>query len=384
MMDFKKFVTLMHNTAIANGTVATATFSLTARCNLHCKMCFVCNPNISAEELSGEQWLDLMKQACEMGMTFAMLTGGEPLLHKDFWQIYEGLRKMGVFITLNSNGTTITPEIADRLAKMPPMELQITVYGSSPEVYERVTGSAAGYAKAMRGIELLKERGIRISLRTILIKETADDMVNIVNLILSHGVPFSYTNYIMISIAENGNDVISQRLSGKEIAKYTEIINKAIKDYYDTHESHNKDSGESAEKTPKDGDEQNREEHDPSFIELDRQVMEIKSKSFFQCDAGLSKFSVTHNGFINSCIIADEPKIHLKEINFNLKQGVKMIREALSKIKSGPPECINCPDKKDCAVYAPCPAYHFLETGSYDKKADYVCEFTRASVKLLE
>jgi len=372
--EFEEFVKLMHDTAIANNMLANGTFTLTSRCNLHCKMCYICNPHIEKEELSGEQWLDVMKQARDLGMAFCLITGGEPLLHKDFWEIYTGLKKLGVYITINTNGTMITPEVADRFAKSPPLSIQISIYGSSPEAYKRVTGSASAYEKTMRGIKLLQERGFEVKLRTLLTKETAPDIENIVRLILSFGVPIEYSNYIMPVIDENGNDYKAQRLNAKEVAKYTEIIKNVIKDYYDVH-------GNPHEEAMREAHERlSAKPVDPKRDELTKRVAEIKGNTAFACSAGISSFCMSYDGFIHPCIIAVEPIFDLKKMNMNLKEGLEKLKEGVLRIKPIP-ECVGCPDKKDCMV---CPALHYNETGRWDKQAEYMCEYVRAGVKLIE
>ena len=81
-----QFKRLLTDDAIVNQKPVYVTFSLTPRCNLHCKMCYVCNPVEKAgDELSGAQWLDIARQARDAGAVYVLITGGEPLLHRDFW-----------------------------------------------------------------------------------------------------------------------------------------------------------------------------------------------------------------------------------------------------------------------------------------------------------
>jgi len=374
-LTYNEFVSLMHDDAIVKGIPVHGTFSLTPRCNLHCRMCFVCNPLVADEELSGGQWLDIMKQARDAGMTFCLLTGGEPLLHKDFWEIYTGLRKLGVYTTLNSNGTTITPEIADRLKSMPPVRMAISVYGSSPEAYEKVTGSSAGYEKMVNGLKLLRERGIDFRLRTILTRDTAPDMENLVRFILSYDVPFSYGNFIMPPVVENRNNPQSLRLSGQEIAKYMDKIINAMQEYYDTYGNANADK---IEKMRKEDKEQAEKPKDPKREELRKLARGIAASRTFNCFAGLTEFSVTYNGFIRICETARDPLFDLKQMSF--KEGHKRLGEAMAAIPDCT-DCKKCPDKIRCA---PCPPRHFAQTGSYDIKDDYVCEYIKAGVKLIE
>ena len=65
-------------------------FELTPLCNFNCKMCYV-HPQdnfVKNEILTGNQWINLMKDAINRGMLNAMLTGGEVMIHPDFWEIY--------------------------------------------------------------------------------------------------------------------------------------------------------------------------------------------------------------------------------------------------------------------------------------------------------
>jgi len=365
--EFKKFA---FDDAIVKGIPINGTFSLTPRCNLHCKMCYVCNPAEKVGgELSGEQWLDIMRQARDEGMLYATITGGEAMLHKDFWQIYEGLKKLGIYVTLSSNGTTITAEVAEKLKKNPPVRMAISVYGSSPEAYEKVTGSAAAFAKAIQGIERIRELGIDLRLRTILTRDTAPDMEKLVPLILSYGVEFNYGNYVLMPLWANRNDPRSQRLSGQEIAEYTVKIENAIQEYYKMRKNSAALVIEETREQPK---------QNPDRKELRRKVAQIKANAAYKCNGGTAGFSVTHDGFIRVCEITRDPIFDIKEMGF--KEAYRRLKEEIAATPKCE-ECETCPDKKRCA---PCPPRHFMETGSYEKKADYLCEFIRAGVKLIE
>jgi len=374
--SFNEFIDLMNDEAAVKNIPINGTFELTPRCNLHCRMCFVCNPVMSpGVELSGGQWLDIMAQARDAGMIFAMLTGGEPILHKNFWDIYLGLKKLGVFITLNSNGTAITPEVADMLKKYPPIRVAISVYGSSPEAYQKACGSAAGYEKTINGIGLLRERGVEFRLRTMLTKDTADDMANIARLILSYNVPFSYGNYILPPLWDNGNDPRSLRLDGEELKKYTKMTIDAVNEYYEVHGNPREQAlAEMREELRlKKGKQVSAERK-----ELHRRAEAARKKAAFKCLAGVSRFSVTHDGFIRFCEITRDSMFDLKETRFT--EAFRRLTEAAAAIPECT-ECDGCPDRKKCS---PCPPRHFIETGSYQKKAEYVCVYTRAGIELFE
>ena len=98
-----------------------------------------------------DQWLELARQAVDNGMVFLLLTGGEVFLRPDFFEIYTPLTRMGLVLTLFTNGTLITDEIASRLAEAPPSRTEITLYGATAETYEAVTGIPGSYARCISG-----------------------------------------------------------------------------------------------------------------------------------------------------------------------------------------------------------------------------------------
>lgn len=162
--EFKRFMNLQ---ARMRGQIHSCGFELTPLCNFNCKMCYVHLTEGQARResaiLSTEQWLDIMQQAVRAGVMHADITGGECLTHPGFKKLYRYLCSQGVNVSVLTNGQLISEEMADFFAKYPPATLQITVYGSSEEAYERVTGRRA-FADVCKAIERLKKRGIRLFL----------------------------------------------------------------------------------------------------------------------------------------------------------------------------------------------------------------------------
>ena len=131
----------------ARGIPISGIFELTPRCNLNCKMCYVRLTPAQMEplgrELSAEEWLSLGQQAKDAGMVFLLLTGGEPTIRQDFPYIYEKLSQMGLSISINTNATLLTQEIREVWHRFPPAQVNVTVYGTCPEDYEKLCGTTA-------------------------------------------------------------------------------------------------------------------------------------------------------------------------------------------------------------------------------------------------
>ena len=103
--------TYLHSKGRRLGLPIGGTFELTARCNFNCPMCYVHlkQEDIDAQgkELTAAQWIDLARAAKDQGMMFALLTGGEPFVRKDFFEIYDAMKAMGLLISINTNGSQL-------------------------------------------------------------------------------------------------------------------------------------------------------------------------------------------------------------------------------------------------------------------------------------
>lgn len=125
------------------GIPFTGTFELTPLCNLDCRMCYV---HLTREQMGGARllepavWKDLMDQAIDAGMRKARLTGGECLTYPGFDELYLHLQSRGVEVMVLTNGVLLDEARTAFFQKHPPCEIQVTLYGSDEDAYERVTG----------------------------------------------------------------------------------------------------------------------------------------------------------------------------------------------------------------------------------------------------
>ena len=144
---------------------------VTRRCPLECLHCYNNLPmgdlDAKQRELSKEEHFKVLDELVEMGCFWLLYTGGEIFARKDFLEIYTYAKKKGFLITLFTNGTIINEQIADYLAEWPPFAIEITLYGRTRETYEALTAIPGSYDRCLRGIKLLKERGLPLKLKTV-------------------------------------------------------------------------------------------------------------------------------------------------------------------------------------------------------------------------
>lgn len=197
-------------------------FELTAHCNFSCEMCYVVDGR--SKDLTTLEWKKIFKKAHENGLFFAVLTGGEIFMRKDFTELYNFLYDLGVKITLFTNASLINIELIEVLKKRPPEYIAITLYGSNDETYFKIAKVKNGFTDVAEVITLLRSNGINLVLRTIPLKPILVDLDYIINYVKSLGMKLSYTQYLGPTRNQKFNHQ-SLRLDALELKEFTDKIN---------------------------------------------------------------------------------------------------------------------------------------------------------------
>ncbi len=180
-------------------------YELTACCNLDCKMCFIHNADTNAlreRELSTETWKRIFDEAYEMGLLFAVLSGGECMVRPDFKELYLYLWKKGVRITVLTNGTLITDEYIEFFKKYPLDSIRISLYGCSEEGYLKVTGHK-GFEKVVSAIRKLLDAKIPVSVMATPSSYMKDDYIKIRRFCIENKIPSHNGGFYLLKNREH-------------------------------------------------------------------------------------------------------------------------------------------------------------------------------------
>lgn len=341
--DYGALVRELHQRAAAHRQPVNGTFELTERCNLGCRMCYVrhsaIDPASRSQELSASEWLQLAHDAVENGMVFLLLTGGEVFLRQDFFEIYTPLTRLGLMLTLFTNGTLITDAIAEHLAQAPPSRTEITLYGATAATYEAVTGIPGSYARCCAGIEALVRHRIPLGLKTTITKRNIGELEAMRQMAHNWGVPFSAGWLLTRRRDGNASDVENCRLSAEDCV-VLEATDRASAN---------------------------------EWTEAALRESPMLNEANFYCQAGKAAFAVTPSGEMHACLDLALPAARPLEIGF--RQAWQQVQRF---VDGAPPMAANC---LACEVrtYCPrCPAWSALETGTLTQPVPYLCEIARA------
>ncbi len=207
---------------------------LTFRCNFRCVHCY-CNLPLNDREgieteLETEEVCRILDQIAEAGCLWLLITGGEPLLRKDFLDIYEYAKKKGFIPTLFTNGTLLTPEIADALVEWPPFEVEITLYGATKETYEKITGIPGSFKRCQKGIEMLLERNIPLGLKTMAMTVNQEEIHQMKAYAHDLGVSFRFDPLLNARL-DGSKSPCHFRLSPEEVVRLDLNDEKRIKEW---------------------------------------------------------------------------------------------------------------------------------------------------------
>ena len=192
---------MLIQSAASKGRPITATLELTPLCNLRCDMCYIRLDPQQVRCRGGlhpvADWLVLARRMADAGVLFVLLTGGEPLLFPGFRELYLELRRLGMVVTVNTNGTLLDQDWADFFAAHPPRRVNITLYGGSDAAYAALCHAAGGFQKAIRAISLLKDRGVAVKINSSAAKANRDDLESIYRIGRELDVPVHLDSYML-------------------------------------------------------------------------------------------------------------------------------------------------------------------------------------------
>lgn len=198
--------------------------ALTYKCNLNCKFCYAGSQN-TLKELNTEEMKEILKKIRNQAkVPFVSFTGGEPLLRKDIFELISYAEKIDLRTNLITNGTLINKRLAEKLKKAGLESAQVSLEGPE-KVHDELTGIKGSFEKTIKGIENLKEHGIRIHTNTTLNRVNIPHVFELINIIKSLGLDkFSMNLVIPCGSADKYKDIW---------VKYSEIgeVIKKIKDY---------------------------------------------------------------------------------------------------------------------------------------------------------
>jgi MoaA/NifB/PqqE/SkfB family radical SAM enzyme len=337
-------------------------FDLTYRCNNTCRHCWLWlapNAREQADELSFDEIRRIADQARALGTRKWSISGGEPMLRDDFPAIFDYLTRQSTSYTLNSNGTLITPEIAQLLKRKGTK--MIALYGATAEVYDAVTRHPGGFDAAIRGMNYLREAGAGFIVQLIPMRANWhqwNEMQELAKTLSPHQRVGAAWLYLSSSGAPQKNaEIAGQRLSPREVIE----LDKPDPAYGERMEELKDESRKMKDEC----------EESSSFIP---HPSSLNDRLFAACIAQHNEFHIDPYGMMSWCCFIKDPALR-----YDLRRGTfreaweEFIPACADKVRGGDEWRANCGGCDKRAHCRWCAVYAYLETGRYSARVPYLC-----------
>lgn len=180
----------------------TLLWSITGKCNLKCKHCYISSGDNCYGELPLEKCYEIIEQCKKANVNMVALTGGEPLVRKDFWKIVDRLLENHIkILQVFTNGMAVTPQFMDEFNERSIDPNYFIISYDGVGCHDWLRGVNGAEKKAIEAIKLIKSRGYAVYVSMSLHMGNIDSLIDTYELMKSFGVE----HFKAISIVETGN-----------------------------------------------------------------------------------------------------------------------------------------------------------------------------------
>ncbi|MCE9614648.1 MAG: radical SAM protein [Lentisphaerae bacterium] len=322
-----------------------ALLELTSRCNLRCVHCYL-GPQDEQQrkrdqEMDTAQACDAIDQLGAAGCLYLTITGGDPMMRKDFPAIYRHARQQGLLVSVYCDGILVHDGILALFRELPPRNVEISLYGATAATYESVTRVPGSHAGAMRGIRALLDNGIRVSLKTVLLTINQHELDAMERFAAELDVPFRFDGAIFPCLPNGDLAPLQVRLNPSQVVAL-EMRDPARRAAW-------RKAWEAAQQAPADG------------------------RRVYTCGAGQSSLYIDPYAQVSPCLMTTHHRFSLREkpLRELWQQELAAVRQKVyTSADQAPPAHLR-------GVCAHCPGVNRLETGSETTESPFVLELAR-------
>jgi len=193
----------------------------TRNCNLaciHCRASATRGPH--SGELDTQEALQLLDQIAEVAKPIIILTGGEPLLRADIFEIARYGTRKGLRMVMAVNGTLMTPDIAKKLAHAGIQRISVSLDGATSESHDTFRKVEGAFESTLKGIQLIKDAGIEFQINTTITRSNLDQIPQIQKLAVQLGAAAHHI-FLLVPTGR-GKYIVDQEINS---AEYEETLN---------------------------------------------------------------------------------------------------------------------------------------------------------------
>ncbi|WP_192459584.1 radical SAM/SPASM domain-containing protein, partial [Musicola keenii] len=292
---------------------------ITSKCNERCIHCYIPHENKKSGIDSG-LFYDILEKCKDMKVLHLTLSGGEPMLHKDFCDFLRKCREYDFSVSILSNLTLLNDETLNEMKKNPLLGVQVSLYSMNPDIHDEITKKKGSFEKTKSAILRLIENNIPLQISCPIMQQNKNCYNEVIEWAAGYNI-HAGDDYVIIARYDHSTGNLNYRLSESEVK---DII---------------------MEKIASDGDYIRK-------IKFESENKKILTPNDFVCSVCNSSVCISDNGDVYPCagwqdyIVGNVKENSLSDIWYNSKK-IRYLRELR---RHDFPKCLQCTDKEFCTM----------------------------------
>lgn len=176
---------------------ALVSWNLTAACNLSCPHCYLGAGRARRDELGTREALDLVDELATLGTEMLVLTGGEPLLRRDLYEIARRASDRGMLVVLGTNGVFLDAACAGRLADSGVRGVAVSLDSLDPGRHDAFRGVSGSWRAAVEAVDACRGAGLGVVLQTTVTRDNLGELGAIAAFAADRGVQ-AFNAYFLV------------------------------------------------------------------------------------------------------------------------------------------------------------------------------------------
>lgn len=292
---------------------------ITSRCNERCVHCYIPHEN-KTNDIDRDLFYNILDQCKDMKLIHLTLSGGEPMLHKNFCDFLRKCREYDFSVNVLSNLTLLNDEIVKEMRANPLLGVQVSLYAINPNTHDSITNLRGSFEKTKNAILKLIDNDIPLQINCPIVKQNKSCYNDVIKWASEHKI-HAGDDYVILARYNNTTKNLECRLSIDEVKEI--ICEKA--------------------------------RHNQKYLEqlvLEAEKKRNISQDDFVCSVCNSSICIDNNGNVYPCAgwqgcIVGNVKENSLDLIWNNSEKIQYLRSLRN---SDFPKCVQCADKEFCTM----------------------------------
>ncbi len=198
-------------------------WEVTRRCNLNCVHCRAASERGPyPEELGTAKCVEILDQISSIGSPIVILTGGEPLLRKDIFDLAERGTGAGLRMVMATNGSLLTPDIVKKIKFSGIKRVSVSIDGHDKHQHDTFRQLNGAFSKSMEGIQLLKKSDVEFQINTTVTRHNVHHVKEILELSVALGA-VAHHLFLLVPTGR-AKEMVNQEIDAVEYEKLLRLF----------------------------------------------------------------------------------------------------------------------------------------------------------------